>query len=71
MSESKFWVVWQPESGAPRHRHESLESATREAERLAECAPRHAFYVLEAVCMSKKVSVITTPLIDPYEDLPF
>lgn len=71
MSDSKFWVVWQPESGSPTHRHESLESATAEAERLAECAPRRQFYVLEAICVSKKVSVMTLPLVDFHEELPF
>ncbi|GAA0696120.1 hypothetical protein ISN75_06655 [Dyella marensis] len=71
MSESKFWLGWQPESGAPRHRHASLDAAQREAERLAECAPRRQFYVLEAVCVSKKVSVMTLPLINLDEELPF
>lgn len=69
--ETKFWVVWQPESGNPQHRHESLESASREAERLAECAPRHAFYVMEAISVSRKVSVQTTVLRDFEETLPF
>lgn len=69
--ETKFWVVWQPESGNPHKRHDSLESASREAERLAECAPRHAFYVMEAVSVSRKVSVQTTVLRDFDETLPF
>lgn len=70
MSEQKFWVVWQPESGSPTHCHDSLESATREAERLAECAWPRTFYVLEAVSASKKVTVQTTRLHDE-EELPF
>jgi hypothetical protein len=71
MSTEKFWVVWQPESGAPTYRHGTYESAQKEAERLAECAPKHAFFVLEAVSVSRKVSVITTPLTRTEDDLPF
>lgn len=69
MNAEKFWVVWQPESGAPSHRHESRESAQREAERLAECCGKREFFVLEAISVSQKVMVMTTILGD--EELPF
>lgn len=69
MNTEKFWVVWQPESGAPRHRHESRESAQREAERLAECAYPRPFFVLEAISVSQKVTVMTTFL--GSDELPF
>lgn len=70
MRNEKFWVVWQPESGAPTYRHDSLESAQREAERLAEASQTREFYVLEAMSVSKKVTVQTVDLRDP-EILPF
>jgi hypothetical protein len=70
MYNEKFWVVWQPQSGPPNYRHESIESATREAERLAEVSQTREFYVLEAVSVSKKVTVQTTTLRDS-EILPF
>jgi len=31
----KFWVVWNPNAGAPTVRHPSRDLAEREAERLA------------------------------------
>jgi len=62
MDNEKFWVVWQPESGNPRYRHATYRAAADEAERLAESAPQHEFFVLEAVSRSKKVSVLTVPL---------
>ena len=67
MSES-FYVVWQPEHGAPRIRHESLLEATYEAERLASINPGKDFFVLHAVAVSRNVSVRTEKLFDP---LPF
>ena len=62
MDNETFFVVWQPESGNPSHRHQTYQSAKAEAERLADCAPRREFYVLQAVSKSAKVSVTTTPL---------
>jgi hypothetical protein len=46
--ETKFWVVWQPESGVPTMRHETKQSAITEAERLARGTTGRRFYVLEA-----------------------
>jgi hypothetical protein len=71
MSTEKFWVVWQPESGAPTYRHDTYERALKEAERLAETVPGREFFVMEAMSVSRKVSVITTPLTRLEDDLPF
>ncbi len=62
MRNEKFWIVWQPESGSPTYRHDSLEAATKEAERLAEATRTREFFVLEAVSVSKKVTVQTLSL---------
>lgn len=45
-----FWFVWCAERDAPRHKHPSLQSAEREAERLARLNRGQRFYVLESVC---------------------
>lgn len=58
----KFWVVWNPRGFVPRVQHDSIESATQEAERLADSNPRDMFYVLEALTVSRKTSVTTRPL---------
>ena len=69
MNNETFFVVWQPESGNPTHRHQTYESAKTGAERLADLSPRREFYVLQAVSKSAKVSVVTTALGE--EELPF
>jgi len=72
MTNEKFWVVWQPDSGNPTHRHASREDALKEAERLAECAWPRTFYVLEAISSSRKVTVQTTTLVEfDHDELPF
>lgn len=66
---TKFWLVWTPTGPHPPiYRHECVKSAQREAERLAEQHSPSEFYVLEAVTVSKKASVVTTRL---EEELPF
>jgi len=70
VSNDKFWVVWQPESGAPHHRHESFHLAQDEAERLAIRNPRKTFFVLEAISKSSHITVVTTVL-GQGDQLPF
>lgn len=46
--EVDFWLVWSPQgTHPPRFQHTSLESAEREAERLAAAHPAKQFYVVE------------------------
>jgi len=50
MNHQKTWfVVWQPESGAPRFRHETKASAKQEARRLAGIHPGKKFHVLALI----------------------
>ena len=49
MINEKFWLVWDREKTMPRVMHKSLESATREAERLARLNPGHVLDVLESI----------------------
>lgn len=65
-----FWVVWQPNTGNPTVRHASEMEAQREAHRLAEFNPGREFYVLQALTVSRKVSVVTERL-DESIALPF
>lgn len=51
MSETQapFWLVWRQGGGAPTAMHETRESATMEAERLALRNPGQSFVVMESV----------------------
>lgn len=60
--EEGFYVVWQPESGAPTKRHRYEHLAVQEAERLAAMNPGRKFYVLAASHVSQHVRVTTTRL---------
>ena len=45
----KFWMVWNPNKQHPRFKHDSLEQAEKEAERLAKENQNQKYIVLEAV----------------------
>jgi len=68
MKMNKFWVVWNPNAGAPTFRHPTREQALAEAERLAARNPNAAFVVLEALTVSRAKTVVTETL---SEALPF
>ena len=58
-----FWIVWSPTGTyPPRAMHPEEETAVREAQRLARGKHGHAFYVLQARSVSRKVDVETTRL---------
>lgn len=42
-----FYVVWNPARGLPRYRHDTLDAAKAEAERLANKHPGEEFFVLD------------------------
>lgn len=54
MSE-KFWMVC-GSFNSPKYRHNSLDSATNEAERLAKLHPGEKFFVLEAVGVAQQTN---------------
>lgn len=66
--EDSFYVVWQPETGAPRYRHDHPELAQAEARRLSGLNPGKKFYVLRAESVSYSNNVTTEKLSDA---LPF
>lgn len=67
-----FFIVWCPTgTSPPSHRHDTFEDAQREAERLAECAPRAEFFVLGALARSQKVTVRTEHLEGVEWEIPF
>ena len=46
---NKFWLVWSPKMGVPITRHNSDDSASKDAARLAVKHPGEIFNVLESV----------------------
>jgi hypothetical protein len=53
-----FWLVWKDNGGIPTVPHDSLDSAKREAERLARMHPGSKFYVLQTVGACSKTDVL-------------
>jgi hypothetical protein len=51
----RFWVVWSPRRGDPTKRHDTLDSAVAESERLAARYKGDVFHVLENVGFAQKV----------------
>lgn len=47
--ERSFWLVWNQDGGTPTVRHNSVHSATMEAERLARAMPGRRFIVLQSI----------------------
>lgn len=46
----RFWIVWNESHGFPTKRHESQESAEKEAARIAEKHPGARVFVMDAYC---------------------
>lgn len=67
ISNPGFWVVWCPESGNPRVRHQSREGAESKAKSLAASHRGRAFYVLRAEGFAQVEDVTYTEL----DDIPF
>lgn len=60
-TESAFWLVWSPTGHkSPSFRHPSIESATKECDRLANAHPGQLFVALEAVAARRVDSMIRT-----------
>lgn len=47
-ADDSFFVVWEPQNGPPIVKHDSYESAKREAMRLARANRGRRFYVLQS-----------------------
>ena len=71
MGDQKYWLVWRFDGRQPTFRHETLESARLEAERLAVENPGLRFDVLEALSACRKSSVDWTHLRERDAELPF
>lgn len=67
----KFWMVYGEGQGAPTVRHESYETAKREAERLSRSVTGTRFFVMMPVSVSRRVDVDTKMLVDFNDVLPF
>lgn len=62
-----FWMVFNPQAGAPVYRHPTEKAARTEAERLARINPGQTFYVLQTVGKARKTDVEYTLI----QDIPF
>ncbi len=68
MTEQTFYVVWCPEHGLPRQRHDTRDRAVIEAKRLARMNPGSTFIVMAAVSAVK----VRDPVEEvEYDDIPF
>lgn len=69
MTQNKFWLVWCEAGNAPKKRHNTEESAYKEAHKLASMYPQHEYVVLPAVRSFKAVvNVVETDLTVPQVD---
>jgi|LGVF01.2.fsa_nt_gb chloramphenicol 3-O-phosphotransferase len=66
----RFWFVWNPQGASPSRRHDSRESAEREASRLANLNPGLEIVVLESICSCAAKPAEFTPHV-VIEDIPF
>lgn len=60
MKAQPFFLVWNPEGGAPTLKQPSYVVAENEAKRLARSNPGQSFFVLAAVAEARKVEVGAT-----------
>lgn len=72
MDGQPFYVVWSPENGPPRVRHQYRERAVSEATRLARQSPGSEFFVMMATDRFVKDEVQRTTLFrDDDGQIPF
>lgn len=57
-----FWLVWDPQGGAPTYQHPTFPQARSEAERLARMNPGRTFFVLASCGKAKKTDVEWTDI---------
>ncbi|MCU4601657.1 hypothetical protein [Acinetobacter ursingii] len=64
-----FYIVWNEEAGSPTYKHETQQSAEREAARLAKQNQGQKFHVLSSICTFE----VPDPVVktDHEFDLPF
>lgn len=64
-----FYIVWNEDAGTPTYKHESQDSAEREAVRLAKQHQGQKFHVLSSICTLE----VPNPVIKSNHefDLPF
>ncbi len=59
---NKFWIVWSPQGGVPTKKHETKESAVKEASRLWQQSRGKEFYVLRSVSLVHAAGFLITEL---------
>ena len=66
-----FWMVWCPTGDIPRYRHDSEDSAHREAQRLSRDKPGRVFVVLQSVSAYQAKDLQVIDLRPPSDTIPF
>ena len=66
-----FWCVWCPAGQSPTVKHPTMESAVKEAKRLALTCPGMQFFVLSAVAVAKSLEPVKVRYINDYDEVPF
>jgi hypothetical protein len=67
----RFWFVWCESAGMPRHKHQTEESANKEAERLARLHRGQTFVVLMSAREFVTVDVVRVEHQESELDVPF
>lgn len=72
MKIAEFWLVWNESGQAPTYKHQTLEQARAEAERLAVAVPGSRFFVLHAQesCIKSEIQWADTVEME-YAEIPF
>lgn len=52
-----FWMVWREGGTAPTFKHNDMNAAAKEAERLARLNPGETFHVMECIASCAKTDV--------------
>ena len=66
-----FWFVWNPMGNMPRFRHDTEDSAHREAQRLAREHPGRVFVVLQSVSAYQSTALQVIDLRPPSDVIPY
>ena len=71
--EERFYMVYRDGEGAPTHKHSTIESAKKEAERLSLLFGKKTYVLRAGISIEPSPKTITKELVTPQaeDDLPF
>ena len=71
MNKQIFYMVYMEGEGAPTYKHDTKESAKKEAERLSLLFGKRTYVLKAEFSIEPAPKTITTILVQPESDLPF